>query len=332
MTRAISLKDFLVDSIRPEQFDPYGPDAEMQRELQQQKLANRGNCALYCFISFVFGLPGLIVGVRAYEASSNCANTRDDCVNACTADWEARLESLRTSAERFSVSGQTEQAEACKTACEENLVRCVTPTYLMFGAVGMLACAFIWLYCLTGMFENVRDAAKKERERERLEGTEQKKKKLDAGKKKKGKKKGPDDVRAWEDSDSDSDGYSRSTEPTSPRSPTSPMSTASSVASAVKANLNPFRCLYNLLRLLYSWLVQPVVDIVYGYWLYLTLEGDDPTFTWMEVQCPYCDKLVEVRGVDQANLKVGFFQDGWGLQRAAQYCPNCKGMLSGIKS
>lgn len=304
------------------EYDPYGPDAERQLEAWRLRMERRGNCPLYCFITCFFAVPGLIMGIGAGLEAARCRRTREECIANCTLAWEARLESMRTSAERFSVKGQTEQAELCEAGCVQTSIECIRPTYLMLGAAIVLILALCGVVCLTGIFENVREQAKREAKKAKMTGQDQAKK---PSKRKAVSKDLPDDVvelpPGWEDQEPGS--------PTSPKSAKSAASFATSVASTNVFVKGARKCCANFADCFDFVIVQPIKDKVLE-WKKKYILHDDPGWTWSELECPHCGTLVEVKGVDQASLKVGFFEDGWGLQRAGTFCPFCKQMISGV--
>lgn len=312
------------------EYDPYGPDAERQLEAWRLRMSKRGNCPLYCFITCFFAVPGLIMGIGAGLEAARCRVTRDECIVNCTLAWEQRLEKMRTSAERFSVKGQTEQAELCEEGCIQQSIQCIRPTFLMLGAAIILVLALCGVCCLTGIFENVREQAKREAQKAKMTGQDA------SSKRKPSKRKISKDMDAvvelppgWDSGAGLPDVGNEPGSPTSPKSAKSFASFATSVASTNVFVKGAKKCCATFADCFDFVIVQPIQEKLME-WKKKYILHDDPNWTWSVIQCPTCETEVEVKGVDQASLKVGFFEEGWDLPRSGAFCPFCKTMISGV--
>jgi hypothetical protein len=193
----------------------------------------------------------------------------------------------------------------------------------MLGAAIVLVLALCGVCCLTGIFENVREQAKREAQKAKMTGQEQSVKRKTSKRKTQAQL---DDVielpQGWEDGGEPGS-------PTSPKSAKSALSFATSVASTNVFVKGARKCCASCTDCFDFVIVQPIKEKLME-WKKKYILHDDPGWTWQELECPHCGTFVEVKGVDQSSLKVGFFEDGWGLQRAGVFCPFCKNMISGV--
>jgi len=176
---------------------------------------------------------------------------------------------------------------------------------------------------LTGIFENVREQAKREAQKAKMTGQDVATKRKPS--KRKISKDLDDDVvelpKGWDNDEPQS--------PTSPKSAKSGVSFATSVASTNVFVKGARKCCATFADCIDFVIIIPIKEKLME-WKKKYILHDDPGWTWSELECPHCGTFVEVKGVDQASLKVGFFEDGWDLPRAGVFCPFCKQMISGI--
>lgn len=328
-------------SIAGPKYDPYGPRPEEELAEYKQHLAKRGNCQLYITFFLILMIPVYVLGSTAFEKGAVCRADQEFCHKKCVTDLEAQLASSTSSAaSQTAVSGGNELVVACREQCDGVYFECNRPTYLLYGGCGMLLFSCPALMCLTNIFDNVREATRKEAEKIRQEGLDKREREATAPKQREryiskrnqqqGSKDAPDEEA-----------------PESPKSDTEKKRRTMSGTSSELTEEDDFeipvdredpRCVRVLKKVFKRcmgilWkLVSEPVYAAQRKWKKLTQskKAPSPAEIFTDVECPRCNSTVTVQGLDRASTQESIFSKQWGLNRCAIYCPVCNEILSGI--
>jgi len=283
-----------------------------------------------------------------------CAADQEYCHEKCVTDLQERLNQATSSADsQTAVSGQNELVLACRADCDEVYFDCNRPTYLLYGGCAMLLISCPALMCLTNIFDTVREATRKEAEKLRREGLEKKEREATAPKQRERyiskKNMAKASKEAAERGESDPENPQGTQELPSPGGDAEKkrrtMSGGSSELSDdtddleslpdAKEDSRCVRILKTVFKKCAGFAVQMVlVPVNWCKRKYERLTKSNkplkPSEILTELECPRCNSVVTVQGLDRPNIQESLFSKQWGLNRCATYCPVCNEIISGI--
>jgi len=233
------------------------------------------------------------------------------------------------------VSGQNELVLECREKCDAAYFDCNRETYILYGGIGILLLSCPATMCLTNIFDNVRAATRKEAEKLRREGLEQKEREATAPKQRERYISKRNLAKIANESKEEPDLES-------PDSPKKPVSDGDDLSDGEEMEEREekkpslcYRLCVQVVTKIYKTCFRLVSEPVLFVKAKLTRltrgkKKPPPTQIFTDMECPSCNSAITVQGLDQVNIQEAIFSRQWGLNRCAIYCPVCNEVISGI--